>query len=99
MEWDTTMKKSINIIAVMGLSVFAMSPLATAYAADIMNEKQCQSVIKDTEEAISSNPSLGEKYEKVLMEIMALAKKRCDDKEFANAAELLAVARGMVASE
>jgi len=93
------MKKSLNVVALVVLSTFAVAPVGAAYAADIMNDKQCQNAVKDTEEAIHENPTLGDKAEKILMDIMALAKKRCDEKQYSNAKDLLDLARGMVASE
>jgi hypothetical protein len=68
-------------------------------AQQISNEKQCLQAVKDTEEAITSNPKIGDKAEKILLEVMALAKQRCEEKQFANAKDLLELARGMVASE
>ncbi len=68
-------------------------------AEDILDQKQCRSVVKDTYEAIDDNPALGGKSEKILLAIMVLAEQRCDEKQFKNAKDLLDLARGMAASE
>ncbi len=70
-----------------------------AYSADIETGKQCLDVIADTKEAIEENPAIGDKSEKILLEVMKLAQQRCDEKNFSAAQELLDLARGMVASE
>jgi len=73
--------------------------VSIAQAEDIVDQKQCYSLVKDAEEAISENPVLGDKSEKILIEVMALAKQRCEEKQFSNAKDLLELARGLVASE
>jgi len=90
------MKTYVDIIPAI-VSFFLITGVANA--ADIMNDKQCQAVIKDTQEAIADNPSLGDKFQPILEQIMELAKKRCADKEYSNAGELLELARGMVGTE
>jgi hypothetical protein len=82
-------------------SVILLAGLASspAVAADIMDARQCQMAIADAREAIEDNPTLGEKVEKVLLEVMALAQKRCEEKQFSNAKDLLDLARGMVSAE
>ncbi len=68
-------------------------------ASQVTNAQECKQGIADTNEAKMSNPELGPKAAKAYEEIMELAEKRCEQKEFPFAAELLNVARGMVASE
>ncbi|NQW01127.1 MAG: hypothetical protein HQ483_15585 [Rhodospirillales bacterium] len=91
-----------NLVKCMMFGVVAVS-LASfgtrAYAADIENAKQCAEVVADTVQAVEENPSLGDKSEKILLEVMNLAQQRCDEKNFSAAQELLELARGMVASE
>ena len=70
-----------------------------ASAQEIMTEKQCNEVVQDTIEAIDENPALEGKAEKILLEVLELAKQRCEEKQFDNAKDLLNLARGMVASE
>ena len=68
-------------------------------AEDIMNDQDCRRALADANDAISENPELGEKSEKILKELMVLAVKRCDEKQYANAKDLLDLVRVMVASE
>ncbi|MEX2310819.1 MAG: hypothetical protein WD624_00045, partial [Rhodospirillales bacterium] len=65
----------------------------------VTNAKECAQGIMDTKEARATNPELGPKAAKAFDEILELAVKRCENNEFSNAAELLNVARSMVASE
>lgn len=87
--------------AVLAAMLFAY-PI-TSFAADngpqIADAAQCSQSVKDTKEARASNPDLGDKSAKVFDDLMALAEKRCEQKQFKFADELLQVARGMVASE
>jgi urease accessory protein UreF len=68
-------------------------------ATQITNAQECTQAIADTQEARSSNPEIGPKAAKIFDEVMELAAKRCEQKQFDNAGELLNIARGMVASE
>ena len=91
---------TIRLAPVFATVALVASLLASAVQAqEITSEGQCLSAIKDTEEAIQDNPKLGDKSEKILLEYMGLAKQRCQEKDFKHAGELLAIARGMVASE
>lgn len=86
--------------AVLAAMLFAYP--AASFAANgpqIADASQCSQSVKDTKEARASNPDIGDKAAKVFDELIALAEKRCEQKEFKFADELLQVARGMVASE
>jgi len=65
----------------------------------VTNAQECTQAIADTQEARAGNPELGPKAAKVFEEVMELAAKRCEQKQFANAGDLFNIARGMVASE
>jgi archaellin len=81
------------------LLVQTNSVVVAQTANQVTNAIECKQGIADTNEAKTSNPELGPKAAKAFEEIMELAAKRCEQKEFPFAAELLNVARGMVASE
>jgi len=91
--------KYLNFIAPAFYLAFLLYPIGSANAVEIMNDKQCQSALKDVTEAVDENPAIGDKAEKILMEVIALARQRCDEKQYDNAKDLLDLARGMVASE
>lgn len=86
--------------AVLAAMLFAY-PLASFAANEpqVADASQCSQGVKDTKEARASNPDIGPKAAKTFDDLMALAEKRCEQKEFKFADELLQVARGMVASE
>jgi len=93
------MKILKKLILFGAMITFPAVTMGTAQAIEIKDQKQCYGVIADTREAISSNPDLSDKSEKILLEVMDLAQKRCDEDQLANAKDLLDLARGMVASE
>ena len=93
------MFEALKYFTMGALLIASLLSIGVVKAEDILDEKQCRSVVKDTEEAINENPTLGEKSEKILLAVMVLAIQRCDEKQFANAKDLLDLARGMVASE
>lgn len=83
--------------AAMTMALAVSSPTRAAEA--IRSEKECVRVMVDTAQAIDENPSLDGQAEKILLEVMELAKQRCKEGQFDNAKDLLELARGMVASE
>ncbi len=96
------MKTRISAFAFVALAAFAYAPALHAAgptSLQISNTVECTTALADTREAQSSNPTLGDKSAKAFEEIFALAEQRCADNQFANAADLLNIARGMVASE
>ncbi len=90
---------------VLGGFLLAFAPALPAQAAgkqthgQVTNDKECTQAIADTKESRAGNPELGPKAAKAFDEILALAEKRCEQKEYPFAAELFNIARGMVASE
>jgi predicted component of type VI protein secretion system len=84
-----------------GLLALILSAVISApvFAQEIRDEKQCLQVMKDTAEAIDENPAIEGKAEAILLQVMELAKQRCEQKQFDNAKDLLMLARTMVAAE
>lgn len=96
------MIKKSTVLAQVVLAAVLLSQTNSVLAqtsTQVTNAEECKQGIADTNEAKNSNPELGPKAAKAFEEIMELAAKRCEQKEFPFAAELLNVARGMVASE
>ncbi len=96
------MSKNIRSLAQFVLAAVLLVQAHTAVAqtsTQVTNAQECAQGIADTKEAKASNPELGPKAAKIFDEVLELATKRCEQNEFAYAAELLNLARGMVASE
>ena len=91
-------KRAFAVATVAALSVVTASLSAKA---EYKDKAQCLNELKIVEDmrADASIPTLGEKYTKTLEELLGLAKQRCDSGQFKNAEELIALARGMLASE
>lgn len=86
--------------AALAAMLFAHPQFAAAQnGPQIADASACAQSVANTKEARAQNPDIGEKSAKVFDELVALAEKRCEEKEFKKADELLQVARGMVASE
>lgn len=80
--------------------VFASSAFAASTKSKQMTDDlTCKQAVVDAKEARENEPDIGDKSAKVFDEIVRLAEQRCAQKEYAYAAELLNIARGMVASE
>ena len=93
-------KFSALALGVMTAAVLVYSTSSFAgTASQVTNAAECAQGIKDSLEARANEPELGPKAAKSFDEIIELAKQRCAGKEYSNAAELLNIARGMVASE
>jgi len=93
------MTSTTTCCRILGAAVLFLAVAAGTASAEILDEKNCEKVMKDTKQAINDNPKLGDKAEKILNEVMTLAAKRCQEKQFKNAKELLELARAMVASD
>jgi len=96
------MSKNMFALAPLVLGGFLLSQPHDVAAQSVntpANAKECTQAVADAKEARTSEPELGPKAAKAFDEIIALAEKRCAQKEFAFAGDLLTLARGMVASE
>lgn len=74
---------------------YAMTPTAS----QITSEIECQRALKDTLEARTTNPEIGDKSAKTFEQLIERATQLCADKDYVGAAHVLNDARGMVASE
>lgn len=90
--------KTLKALLAVSCLVIATSAGAQSYT-EPTNTNNCMQAVSDTRQAKEENPALGEKSQAVFDQIVELAVKRCQDKEFQHAGELLNIARGMVASE
>jgi len=68
-------------------------------ASQVTNALECKQALIDTNEARNANPELGPKSAKIFEEVIGQAEAKCAANDFAAAAELINIARGMVASE
>lgn len=84
----------LTVVALL-IGVAAMHPAS----AETRDEKWCQGAIKDTEQAVKENPSPGAGAEAAVRQTMELAKKRCLEKDYSQANELLILVRSIVVTE
>lgn len=98
----TEMSKIVFALAPMVLSGFVLFQSQSAFAQDTnvpKNNAECAQAVADAKAARENEPDIGPKAGKIFADVVELAEKRCEQKEFVYAAELLNLARGMVASE
>lgn len=86
-----------SLVPAVALAVGIVS-IAPAEAA-IFNKKECTAAVADTLAAASENPDLGDKFQPIFKQLVALAESRCTDSQFVYADQLLTLARTMVAAE
>ena len=90
--------KNIQVILTISALIFTTNVYAQTYS-EPTNLKNCMQAVSDTQEAKEQNPEIGTKSQVVFDELVELAVKRCEAKEFVYADQLLNIARGMVSSE
>ena len=96
------MSKIVFALAPMVLGGFMLFQSKSVFAQDPNFPKsnaECAQAVADAKAARENEPDIGPKAGKIFDDVVELAAKRCEQKEFVYAGELLNLARGMVASE